>query len=120
MEEVFLPGLVLDEPEPLVNPQRANLACHLCLLIPSSRRKVLPAIPSSVRRIAASFNHPSYTRHAGTQFVSAGTSSTAPQSRMNLHAADPDGETLPGPHAGICFRSVRADARIECLQSQVW
>jgi hypothetical protein len=29
MEEVFLPGIVLDEPEPFVNSQRANFACHL-------------------------------------------------------------------------------------------
>src|SRR5688500_15577521 len=69
MEEVFLPGIVLDEPKPFVNPQRANLACHLLPPDPVVTTEGAPAIPSSVRRIAASFNHPSYMRHAGTQFT---------------------------------------------------
>jgi hypothetical protein len=29
MEEIFLPGVILDEPESFVHSQRANFACHL-------------------------------------------------------------------------------------------
>ena len=59
MEEVFLPGIVLDKPEPFVNSQRANLACHLRPPVPSSRRTVRLAIarrrPSHRRLLPSSF-----------------------------------------------------------------
>jgi hypothetical protein len=44
MEEEFLPGIVLDKPEALVNSQRTNLACHLWPPDPASRRTARLAI----------------------------------------------------------------------------
>jgi hypothetical protein len=44
MEEEFLPVIVLDKPEALVNSQRTNLTCHLWPPDPASRPTALLAI----------------------------------------------------------------------------
>src|SRR5437870_4268843 len=53
MEEVFLPAIVLDKPEPFVYSQRPNLACHLCLLVRSHDDGTPSHTPTRTRRITA-------------------------------------------------------------------
>ena len=46
MEEVFLPGIVLDEPEPFIDSQRTNLSRHNRLLAVIRRQ---PGAPDDMR-----------------------------------------------------------------------
>src|SRR5712691_10011672 len=58
MEEVLLPGVVLDKPEPFVNSQRTNLACHLWPPGPVVTTDGASGhTRGGGRRIAASFHH---------------------------------------------------------------
>src|SRR4051812_17291915 len=67
MEEVFLPGIVLDEPEPFINSQCANLACHVSPPAPvvttDGASGDTPSGASHRRLVPSSFK----CRHAGPQ-----------------------------------------------------
>src|SRR2546423_10591953 len=68
MEEVLLPRIVLDKPEPFVNSQRTNLACHFSPPGPVVTRDGASGhTPGGGRRIAASFHHRLIWRHATPQ-----------------------------------------------------